>query len=367
MVNNCLLFIQNRPQRAGAQTSLRRITGCEEIASLNPVVITASHGWLNDALHSHQVPHYSIPWPSPRSLAARIGGLNRHARKTATKLQNDGITPTAVIANDHQECLVAHAIAHTLGGLPVFAILRTPGMSRRDFTKYRCDECHTLFARGHVLAEQVTKWTDQSVICVEGSFSHDERMSPVERPDQFPNRILVAGSEEPRKGFADFIEGLAIAEREHPDFPALECVFTGQPPEQTDPAGKHVFRSSFQYVGRVNDFIQLAREFSLAIHPSRSESFGMAPLELMLAGVPTLVSMTGVIEKLGLPKEWCFAPESPRDIADRLIKLRQRWPDLGLKLTEIQTLLLERYPISNTAHQLAKHIRLTPTHLPKDE
>jgi len=166
---------------------------------------------------------------------------------------------------------------------------------------------------------------------------------------------LVAGSEEPRKGFSDFIDALAIVEQEHPNFPALTCVMTGEEPLQQ--AHEHDFRSRFEYVGRINKFVEFARNFRMGVHPSRSESFGMAPLELILAGIPTLMSRTGIIDQLNLPKDWCFKAESPRDMADRIAKIWQCWPDTGLDITSIQDKLLGNYHISHTANLIAQAVK----------
>ena len=355
MGESCLLFIQNRPKRAGAQTSLCRITQCDAIKQLSPVVLTSSHGWLNETLNSKGTPNISITWPGPRSLFARLGGLKVATRKIIRQLAQNGHKPTAIIANDHQETLLAHTISETLGGTPVFAILRTPGMSENDFQKYQCDQCTALFPRGKELTEQVTTWTNLPAHCLEGSFADEERHALVELPPQFPDSILVAGSEQPRKGFADLIDAIAIIEQEHPDFPSLTCVMTGHEPENANSN----LRSTFEYVGRINDFVHFARNFPLAIHPSRSESFGMAPLELLLAGIPTLVSRTGVIDQLNLPENWCFKPESPRDMADRIVKLWQSWPDTGLNIPKIQDQLLANYHISNTAGTIAQAVQET--------
>ena len=357
MREDCLLFIQNRPKRAGAQTSLYRIAQCDSIRTLSPAILTSSQGWLNEACKEKNISNFTSPWPSPRSLHGRLGGLKKFANKLAEELHDAGRTPRAIVANDHQECLVALAIAQIFNNIPVFAILRTPGMTEHDFDKYQCSECAVVFPRGKELTARVQTWTNRPVHCLEGSFSDDERHPPVTLPPEFPNRILVVGSEEPRKGFSDFIDALAILEQEHPDFPALTCVMTGEEPGQQ--THSHDFRSRFEYVGRINGFVEFARNFYLAIHPSRSESFGMAPLELILAGIPTLVSRTGVIDQLNLPEGWCFKPESPRDMANKIAKIWQCWPDTGLEITSTQDDLLKNYHISHTANLIAQVVQHT--------
>lgn len=356
MREDYLLFIQNRPKRAGAQTSLERIVCSEAISHLKPAVLLASSGWLDIALTEKRIPCMIAPWPSPRSVRARLGGLSAFARQTIETLAADGIRPAVIVANDHQECLPALALAKAAGNIPVITILRTPGMDQKDFEKYQCGKSIAIFARGRQLSERATQWWGRPVNCMEGSFCDHELHPPVATPSSFPTKILIAGSEEQRKGFADFIEALSIIEDEHPDFPALECVFTGDKPsdENTEKLLHKTFRSQFTFKGRINAFVNFSRDFPLAIHPSRSESFGMAPLELLLAGVPTMASRTGVIDQLQLPDDWCFDPESPRDMAQRIVKLWQCWPETGLDLRATQIKLLKDYHISHTTDMIAK-------------
>lgn len=355
MRSNCLLFVQNRPKRAGAQTSLERIVTSEAILPLNPAVLVASSGWLDSALEEKKISYLVSPWPSPRSLRARLGGLSSFAQQTVQQLAADGIFPSAIVANDHQESLLALALAKAANNIPVISILRTPGMSQRDFEKYGCHHSSAIFARGRQLAERVEQWWGRPVGCMEGSFCDHECYPPKATPNTFPTKILIAGSEEPRKGFTDFIEALAIIEKEQANFPALECVFTGDRPsgEAVEKLLNHPFRSQLVFKGRINKFIDFARDFSLAIHPSRSESFGMAPLELILAGIPTMVSRTGVIDQLHLPNNWCFKPESPEELAERIIDLWKSWPDTGMDIPAQQTKLLANYHISRTTEQIA--------------
>ena len=61
-----------------------------------------------------------------------------------------------------------------------------------------------------------------------GSFSESDLKPNKKPPQTFPTRILVAGSEEPRKGFYDFIHALKIIEQENPTFSSLSVTLTGK-------------------------------------------------------------------------------------------------------------------------------------------
>lgn len=355
--NSRLLFVQFRSKRAGAQVSLSRIVSSQEIRAFNPYVLLGDAGWLGEYLTDNSIPHSVSPWPSPRSLASRLGGLRKFAERTLTHLHNEGITPSVIVANDHQETLLAHALAKAAGGVPVAVILRTPGMSWNDFKKYHCGRCDLIFARGEELSERVRLWSGKEVTCMLGSFA-DNDFYPTRFPaPSFPTKILVAGSEEPRKGFADVIEAIKHIEQTEPGFPAVEFVFTG---DKTDELATHTgypFRCRFSFVGRVEEFADFARQFDLAIHPSRSESFGMAPLELMLAGVPTMVSATGIINAMPLASPWSFPPANPPAIAAHLVQIWKQWAEGICDIPNLQRHIRTHYHISATTGILARKIQ----------
>lgn len=352
-----IIFVQNRSKRAGAQVSLSRIVTSAEIRPLAPFVLLGDEGWLGEFLTGRAIPHRVRSWPSPRSLAARLGGLRKFARRTMADLHEKGITAGVIIANDHQETPVALALAEAAGGIPVAVILRTPGMGERDFRKYGCGRCTLIFARGEELSHRASQWAGRDVTCMLGSFA-DSDFHPAKSPGPlFPSRILVAGSEEPRKGFADVIEAVKIIERSEPGFPAVEFVFTGDKTDELAALTGHPFRSCFSFVGRVKEFAAFASRFELAIHPSRSESFGMAPLELMLAGVPTMASATGIIGSMPLAVPWCFPPENPPALAGQIVQIWKQWPEGMCDLPDLQNHIRNHYHISIATSTLAGKLR----------
>lgn len=352
------LFIQKRPRRAGAQVSLSRIVTSDAIRDLNPFVLLGDDGWLDSFLSEQSIPHIIRSWPSPRSFIGRLGGLDQFSKQLLKHLHAQGLTPRAIIANDHQESLLAQSLAKASGGPPVAVILRTPGMNQNDFKKYQCNRCDHIFARGEDLAARARQWSGRDVSCMLGSFTDSDFLPPHPTPAAFPTRILVAGSEEPRKGFADFLEALFLIEQSEPDFPALDCVFTGVEPtdEQCTSILKSPFRSQFHFKGRIDQFIDFAQDFDFAIHPSRAESFGMAPLELILAGIPTLVSTTGIIEELNIPSAWKFQPKKPAELAEKLTNLWKNWSKIAPDTQLIQAHIHEHYHISQTAQQIANFV-----------
>lgn len=331
----------------------------DNIRQFNPAALIAQSGWLSETLKKHHVPTVVSKWPSPRSLKARLGGLDRFAKKAASALAKKAIHPNLIIANDHQECLLAHALSRALGGVPIMAILRTPSMDKNDFAKYHCADCDVVFGEGHELRARVETWINKPLPLFEEGFAESEFLTPKPLPGQFPQRIFVAGSEEPRKGFQDFFEALTILEKKQPDFPGFDCHLTGKPPEDETILCflEDSLRSEFTFLGRVDNFIETASAFDLAIHPSRAESFGMAPLELILAGIPTLISRTGVVEKMDIPEDWQFAPSDPENLADCLEKLWIKWPEVSPGVGESQQQIRDTYHIDQTTAEVAKEVQ----------
>jgi len=139
-----------------------------------------------------------------------------------------------------------------------------------------------------------------------------------------PKRLLVIGSEAPGKGFTDFIEALQLFENKRPDFPGWNCELTGIRTDAIALLLAKPMRSQLNFLGRVNGFSDLIRAHDFVIHPSRSESFGMAPVEALIAGTPTLISLTGIASELSLPEPWSFPPGDIAALAKRLEFLWER-------------------------------------------
>lgn len=342
-----VLFLQNRPIRAGAQTSLARLVDSAPIRPLDPVVLLNSDGWLSDQLCRQGTPYCVFPFKSPRSLSTRIFGLSTWAKSAAAALGETRSQIRCIVANDHQECPLGLALAKTLGGLPVLSILRSPGMSKRDFEKYSCDASQAVMVEGRELQVRVKRWTSKSVSLFEEGFEEAEFQSAKTLPTSCPRRVLLIGSEAPRKGFTDFIEALQILEHRRPDFPGWTCDLTSAHTEAIDALLAKPTRSKFHFLGRIEGFSSRVREYDFAIHPSRAETFGMAPIEAILAGTPTLLSTTGVAAELSLPWSWTFPPGKITSLSEHLEFIWEYWPPIDIPA--IQAEIRARFHINHTA------------------
>jgi glycosyltransferase involved in cell wall biosynthesis len=348
-----LLFIQSRPSRAGAQTSLARILESEAFRQSAPRVLLGEQGWLSEHLDKIGVSCSIERFPAARSLYWRIRGLSSWASKIRAVLSSEP-PPQAIVANNHHECPLARALSQAYAGIPVLGILRSSGMTQRDFVKHQCGGCRKLLAVGNDLQKRASQWSREEVGLFAEGFLEAEFVTGRLWPTQCPRRLLVIGSEMPLKGFTDFIDALRLMEMRNPDFEGWDCHFTGTSSEPISLAIRRPFRSRFEFLGRICDFPTRVQTYEFAVHPSRSETFGLAPMESLIAGTPTLVSETGVAGEMSMPLEWRFPPGNVEVLSHKLEGLWKNWPVLNL--TELQTKIRTRFHINKTAHQLRTHV-----------
>lgn len=335
-----IIFVQRRPTRAGAQTSLYRLVSTIQERA---IVLTSSLGWLTSMLpHTHVAPS-----PSARSLAGRLGGLKHAARNIAKKIQ-----ASIVVANDYHECPMALALAKEMN-VPCLAILRASGMTRRDFEKYHCAKCDHLFIVGEELNTKALQWTSTPISLFQEGFLEGDFFPPREPAETFPEKILVAGTSNPLKGFHDLLAALEILEAQNPDFPIKEVVLTSTPLNASIPK----LRAKLNFVGRIENFISFAQNFQFAIHPSQAETFGLAPLELIISGIPTLCTRTGALNEDLLPSSWLSPPASPKDLATVLENWIKHWSVHCQELPGVIQKIKTQYHIEETSKELFTTIR----------
>lgn len=346
-----LVFLQNSPELAGAQTALLRLLRHTGLKTLRPVALLGRTGWLSEAVQAAGVPFFVQGFPKARSFAGRLYGNHRFGRDCASRLQNyDPSARWIVHANDHPESPLARALARDLGA-PSLVILRTPGMSERDFHKYRCGEHNAIIAVGEELYKQAQNWTDSArVRCIHDGLAEEEFFPPSPLSTTFPERIVVLGSGLPRKGWADLAAALRLVAARVPELPASTFTFLGHACGQNldELLSPGAFpRIRIEHRPRTESFVETVRTFSMAIHPSRSESFGLAALETVAAGVPMLSTRTGVIGQV-LPEAWLVPPESPQALADWLIRAIEDWPAMRAAWRDPQPAIRKHFHLDAT-------------------
>lgn len=369
-----VIFVQNSVHLAGAQKSLSRLLAAEEMRSHDPLLLTGEKGWLTEHCQQHGVPWVQLPFPSSRSLTGRLWGNRLFARRAANQLRpllKSG-RPLIVHTNDHPDSLLGLALATELQATPVMT-LRTPGMSRRDFDKYHCARHHHLISVGEGLFQKVTPWLQQGrppLTLIHNGVTEEEILSPREDNTATLQQVLVLGSIIPRKGWQDLMEALLILEKTLPAGPLPEIHFLGdllnKPPDEVLQTGRlHRFKVTF--LGVDKEYRARLRRYALALHPSRSESFGMAALECVAAGVPLLAAATGVIPEFIPCPAFLHTPQNSQELAEHLRSLLTQSPAqlaTAFDFMRAHEIIRERFATQATVRRLHTlyHNLLTSSH-----
>ena len=360
-MNASVLFIQKRTHRAGAQTCLARLLRHAGMKPWNPVLVCSAAGWLTTECEKHGIPVVIEPFPSSRSLGSRLFGNRSWANKVKAQLQAKGLTPTIVHANDHLEGLLGLALARELNARKAI-FLRSPGMKREDLFKYGCTDYDFIAVVGDELLARNQGWApDVTFKLVHDGIETSEFDTIKPKAAQFPQRILAIGSALDWKGWADLTEALYILQ-EKKRLPELTFDYTGDQPDPTknDLKLARLKTGQHNFIGRVEGFKALVRGYDLVINSTRMESFGMAAVEVLAAGVPLLTSRTGIIEQVQEDARFLFHPYKPTELAERLEHLIGHWPSLEIDIAKAQTNIRNKFTVDTAVQKLtAEYQRLS--------
>lgn len=351
MPDPALLLVQQRSHKTGAQVALAHLMGHPALRDITRVLLTSDHGWLTEEVDRRPDTHtFVMQFPSSRSLPSRLIGLRLFAAQILRELNSQSLAPKVVIANDHLEALIADEMARQARCRSV-VILRSSGMTKRDFFKYRCDRFDSIAAAGDDLAKKASAWAPpgRSIVAFHDGVGQDQLCDVKDKPPQFPTRILVVGSAAQSKGWQDLAAAIHILER-NAEFPTLALDFTGSAEDGAEAAigfDRHR-RAQFRFIGWHTDFLGLARKYDLVISPSRRESVGLAMLETVAAGVALLASEVGIIGKLGKSAEWLYKPSDPKDLASKIENLWRNWHSIESD-TAVTQERLRRFALADQA------------------
>jgi glycosyltransferase involved in cell wall biosynthesis len=347
------LFLQNRTHRAGAQTSLARLLTHEKLRRWNPTLVCSHGGWLAEECDRRGIGLIQERFPRSRSLSGRLFGNAAFAWRVVEQLSSRSTQPAIVQANDHQEGLLGLEIARRTGARTAI-FLRSIALRREDYFKYRCHEYEMIFAVGSELLSRVKEWDSTNAIeLLHDGLVPSDFLAPKTKSDKPPRRVLVIGSSQALKGWADLIDALEILERER-SLPPMQFDFTADTPRKSENDLKLERLRSMRcnFLGRVDTFRNLVRDYDLVINPSRMETFGMAAIEVMAAGVPLLSSRTGVVEQVQQNHEFLFPPSSPQLLAAALRYVLENWSKLDFGLARTQEIIRHKFTVDKTAAQL---------------
>lgn len=330
-----IVFIQRRPNRGGAQVALARLVAAPEIAALKPLVIVGGEGWLPTRLRSTGTAVHVMPVPATRSIAARLFGNRRFVRHARSAIKG---RPLAIVANNHQEAALAAGLAQALGTRSA-VILRDSHLTKEALERYQWDLPDHAFAVGYPLTE-LARACNASVPVTplfDAVESHDFA-PPKAKPARFPDGVLVVGSDAPQKGWRDWIEAAARATDAEPALAQVRFDFTGSQPKNIQVDSRH------RFIGHREGFHELVRTYDLVVNPSRIESFGLAAVETLAAGVPLLTTPVGVLgRELPHPEPFTIPAADPHGMAERLGALFRGWREADPRLEDSQSQIRARF------------------------
>lgn len=342
-----VLFLQRRVGRAGAQSCLFRLARADRADGSRPMLVTAAAGWLTEACRTADIPVETRPFPSSRSLAGRLWGSRLWAWRLAARLKQLGRAPTIVVGNDHQESLLTRALARALG-VPSGVILRSSGMTGRDFVKYGCGRHDVVFAIGEDFLGRVRAFPggEKARPLFDGLAEEDFVQVPP-LSSAFPERALVLGTPHPDKGWGDLLQALDRLPAEAPAR-RLRLDFTAAPSDaERASLGLDRFDLSLcRFLGHTDDFAGRLAGYDLVINASRRETFGMAALEALAAGRVLVSSRTGAIGQVLDEPGLLFRPADVEELAAVLVGLPAVWEAMPLVVEAARQRLAATFGIS---------------------
>jgi len=344
-----VLFIQKLPHKAGAQYCLARVLRKLKERALDPILLISEDGWLTRECQQNGIQVLRTLFPSSRSLYGYIYNNRSFTKRVKEKLDQLGVSPPIVQGNDHPEALRTLAVAEFLNAKSSL-MLRTPTMKSEDYFKYRCDRSDLVMVESDQLKEAVKVWDIKKKVVVVNNGLTDEEFLHPNIPTSNPSKVLVLGNPSARKGWQDVIEALWIL-RDRNDLPPMTLDFTGQKPTWLKTSQKFS-RFFLNFIGHHDNFKELTRKYELVINASRGETFGMAALEVIAAGIPLLSSRTGVIEKVVENECLLFEPENPQTLAHAFAKLVTNWKSVDFDLGRQQQNIRRQFHIDTTVNRL---------------
>jgi glycosyltransferase involved in cell wall biosynthesis len=312
----------------------------------NPILVCSPGGWLPAECSRYGVTVIEQEFPRSRSFSGRLFGNSAFTRQVMHKLGERKLKPTLVHANDHQEGLLGLKLAGALNARTAI-FLRSPGMTENDYLKYRCSEYEFASAVGDEFRARAQLWenTKKIELIYDGIYA-DEFLPLKQKMPMPPRRVLVVGSPLDWKGWADLTAALNLLETKGVTLPEA-FDFTGARPDAVtnDLKLERLKNVRCNFLGRVEGFRDLVRSYDLVINPSRMETFGMAAIEVLAAGVPLLSSRSGVIEQVLSNPAMLFEPTNPASLADALENVLRRWSEIDFRVEPAQQSIRDKFLI----------------------
>jgi len=344
-----VIFVTHYTGLYGANISLLQlITALRENYGVDPLVITPRKGLLNEELKSRCIPYICVPFRSwmcnlglsyPRRKLENFkkGLLNSLALNKVKRLLR-GFNPDIVHSNSSVIDFGAQ-VALQLGVSHVWHFrefgeedysLRFLSSSSR-VKRYILSRAKKLIFVSEALREKYVSFLGSGKTSVviyngidTGSFT---RIIPRVTSSVEPFTILMIGILSQSKGQIEALEALRILVRDR-NRKAVKMLFagTGTGGYETllkEFAVSNCLTNNVEFLGYVNDIPRLIEKSDVGIVCSRSEAFGRVTVEMMMGGLPVIVSDTGANREIvqdnltGL----VYSYGAPDDLAEKIMEV----------------------------------------------
>ena len=240
-----------------------------------------------------------------------------------------------------------------LGNLVMITFIRSSGLSHHDYLKYKCHQTKLLLPIGDTLAKQIHFWGSNGLIKTSyDGLLPEEFKSTYSATSRRPRKILVIGTPNPEKGWADVYQAVSELDQLQQLPPECQFYFTGEIPQE------HQNSWRLSGIGRLNGLSEAFNQFDAVINPSRRESFGMATMEAVATGIPIISSNTGVARDIISDKNQIFTPGNIEELRQAILHLIQNYSTCHNVAKLAKDRLLRKFPASRQASELCDALSL---------
>jgi glycosyltransferase involved in cell wall biosynthesis len=330
-------------------------------------VLMGEEGWLTQRLRDLEGLAGVADYPSFRAPLSRLLKLGRFSRDVSEMWEKFG--PFDIIhANDIWDALPAQWLASN-HNRPWVVHLRTQ-VTETQYYNHHLNKAHAVMAVSPLIYEMAKGWRHRLLEFIPDGLSEQEFWPIEERDCPGPREIGVIGHGGAVKGWDVFARAMQRVAATGGALPA-RVVFLGEIElkSQKSLAARLPAAADAEFAGRIEGFAQRLRSLDLVISPSRQESFGMAMVEAIAAGVPLLASRTGIIPYLigGADSPWTFTPGDPESLVLAWGRLPELWPARYEAIRRWQEKLRREFMVGQSAEKLIRvyHSLLAFNHGPR--
>lgn len=353
MIKHRVVFLQRKTRLAGAQKSLLRLLKNKTLAEFSPLLVCEDKGWLYQSAVESGLDVIVLPFPKARSLKGRLFSNNVFVRKLIKRLNEYPSQQYIIHGNEYDESLLSLRLAKKMKSKSVLSI-RAVNMALSDWNKYLCDQHSYVIAVGPSLYQKAMTWASKSAVYQAFNGIDESELRPIKLSTTPIKKVAVIGSDLPVKGWQDFAKVIRAIDSQS-SIKGVEIDFVGrvsleQPKKHFDLLELNNIKVSF--VGSHTAFIDFLCQYDLVVNPSRGESFGMAVVECIAAGLPVLTTNVGIVAQVINEPSLLVEPRNVQDMQHKLEALLQNSSIKVQYLEQSQDILRQRFSISDTANKI---------------